>query len=339
MRAQTQRRQASGLVARPDLLLVAAIVAFAGALTGIASSDDGRDDLARAVSQLPWPAIGAGLVLPVLMGIHYLCAAFALRAVSGRRLALLRTTSVQLAAAAANRVIPNGIGGAGVNLRYLLRAGSTPGAASSSLAALALVGGATDAAYTATVTALGPTVGLLGAAHELRTLTAGGLRAGQQHYWVVIAALAIVAVVSVVRMRGDVVTGLASGARQSLTHAWELARRPRRLAVAAAASAATTVVLSVGFLVAVSVWGHAANALPAGAIVAIYLVASAVGGAAPLPAFFGVTEASLIGGLVLGGYSPTSALISVVIFRGLTFWLPLPVGVVAARRLLRANAL
>lgn len=337
MRGQVQQGQAVRLVARPELV-VAVIATSACALIGI-SRDDRGDNLATALSHLPWLAIGAGLVLPLLVAIHFLCAAIALRAVSDPRLALRPTTFVQFAAAATNRIIPNGVGGAGVNLRYLLRAGITPGAASSSLAALALVGAATDAAYAATVTTVGPAVGLTGAAHELRTLTAGGLRAGQQHSWLVIAAVATAAAVVFVRIRGSVVASLAAGARQALTHAWELACRPRRLAAAAAASAATTVVLSAGFLMAVDVWGHAATPLPAGAVVAIYLVAAAVGGATPLPPVLGVTEATLIGALVLGGYSSPSALVSVFIFRALTYWLPLPVGVVAARRLRHASLL
>jgi uncharacterized membrane protein YbhN (UPF0104 family) len=47
----------------------------------------------------------------------------------------------------------------------------------------------------------------------------------------------------------------------------------------------------------------------------------------------------LIGGLVLAGYSSGSALLSVIIFRAVTYWLPLPVGLWAARRLRRANLL
>jgi len=45
-----------------------------------------------------------------------------------------------------------------------------------------------------------------------------------------------------------------------------------------------------------------------------------------LPAFCGVTEAALVGGLVLAHYSSGSAVLAVAIFRGVTYWLPLPIG-------------
>ena len=72
---------------------------------------------------------------------------------------------------------------------------------------------------------------------------------------------------------------------------------------------------------------------------AIYLVAAAMGTTTPLPAFFGVTEVALVGALVLGGYTSGSAIVAVVIFRAVSYWLPLPVGVWAARRLRRADLL
>jgi uncharacterized membrane protein YbhN (UPF0104 family) len=63
-----------------------------------------------------------------------------------------------------------------------------------------------------------------------------------------------------------------------------------------------------------------------------------LGGATPLPAFVGVTETALVGGLILSGYSSGSAILAVVIFRLITYWLPLPLGVLAARNL-RTQAL
>jgi uncharacterized membrane protein YbhN (UPF0104 family) len=319
---------------RPEAALAAAALAAAGALM-LLGSDDWGDDLDANLSGLPWPAVVAALVLPVVVVVHFVCAAVALRAVSGRRLGLRATTQAQLAAAATNRLVPNGIGGAGVNLRYLLRAGATPGAASSSLAALAVIGAATDAAYVGAVTTLGPAVGLSGGAHELHALAAGGLRAGSQPALLLLAGAGLV-VFFAIRRRGH---GVAAGAGEAVRHAAELARRPRRITAAALASTATTVVLSAGFLLCVLAWGRSANPLPAGAIVAVYLVASAIGGATPLPPFLGATEAALVGGLVLGGYSSASAILCVVLFRVMTYWLPLPVGVLAAHRLRRANLL
>ena len=112
-------------------------------------SDDRADDLGEALSRPPWVAGTATAVLLLLATVHYLCAALALRAVSSPQLPLRAVTGVQLAAAATNRVVPSGFGGVAVNLRYLVRAGIPEGAAVSALAALAVVGAATDTAYAA----------------------------------------------------------------------------------------------------------------------------------------------------------------------------------------------
>jgi uncharacterized membrane protein YbhN (UPF0104 family) len=97
--------------------------------------------------------------------------------------------------------------------------------------------------------------------------------------------------------------------------------------------------MSIGFVLAVDVWGQAAHPLPAGALVAVYLVAAAAGGATPLPAFLFVTELALIAALVLAGYTSGSALVAVVVFRVVTYWLPLPVGVWMGHRLRRTRLL
>jgi uncharacterized membrane protein YbhN (UPF0104 family) len=71
-----------------------------------------------------WPWVG---VVAAAIGVSYLFAALALQAAAGTRLPLPRTVLVQLAAAAANRITPAGLGGAAVNARYLTRRGLTAG--------------------------------------------------------------------------------------------------------------------------------------------------------------------------------------------------------------------
>ncbi len=302
-----------------------------------------RDGLSVRTASWPAPRVLAGLaatvglLLPLVVAVHYLSAAIAVRAVSDPRLSLGRTTLVQLAAAATDRLIPNGLGGFAINMRYLLRAGQAPGAVSSSLAELAVVGGVTDAAYTAAVTTMGPALGLSGGASELRALTARGLTTGQQYPAVLVVG--VVALLLVMRRRRWGLGAVMVATRAALVHAQALMRQPGRLLVAASASAATTVVLSLGLVASVVVWGQSTSPMPAGVLVSIYLVMAAVGGTTPLPAFFLVTEAGLVSALVLAGYTPVSALSSVVIFRAVTSWLPMPVGLAAARWLRRAEVL
>jgi uncharacterized membrane protein YbhN (UPF0104 family) len=93
------------------------------------------------------------------------------------------------------------------------------------------------------------------------------------------------------------------------------------------------VTVSAAFVVAVNSWGHASSPLPAGALIAVYLVAAAVGAAAPVPPLLCATEVALVAALTLGGYTASSAIICVIVFRAISYWLPLPIGIIAARRL------
>jgi uncharacterized membrane protein YbhN (UPF0104 family) len=305
----------------------------------LSSFEGVSDTIAAGLLGLPWVPLAAVAALGVLSSIHFLSAACAVRAVSGRRLALVPTAFAQVAAAATNRIVPNGIGGTGVNLRYLLRAGVPLGAAASGLAALLVIGGLTDAGYVAAVVALGPAIGLNGGARELSVLSTAGGHLGQSHVVTLAVVAALVAAVLIVRRRRPRLAQVAAASRQALGHARALICHPRPLGAAALASTATTVALSAGFVLAVDVWGRSASPLPAGALVAVYLVASAAGGATPLPSFFAVTEIALVAALVLGGYSSGSALVAVAVFRVVTYWLPLPVGVWMGQRLRKTRLL
>ena len=77
----------------------------------------------------------------------------------------------------------------------------------------------------------------------------------------------------------------------------------------------------------------------AGALIAVYLFASAAGGTLPLPPILGTTEIALVSALVISGYTSASAITAVLIFRAISYWLPLPIGAWAARRLRRAKLL
>ena len=317
---------------------VAALIA-AVAAAWVWVMHDQTGDATNAIMRLPWAVIACAVALVGATVVHFVCAGATLRAVSGRALPWGETGLVQLAAAATDRVVPTGMGGAALNGRYLLRSGLAPGAVATALGGLAALGAVSDAAYVAGVITLGPRLGAGGASGELKALVAQGISSGRHQWWLVAAVVGVAGTVILARLRGRLVRGGISALRHAATHAVALATSPRRLATATAASMATTAVLSVGFVTAVATWGHAVKPLPVGALIALYWAAAAAGNATPLPAFFGVTEAALIGGLVVAGYTSTSATVAVVVFRLVTYWLPLPVGIWATRRLRRVKLL
>jgi undecaprenyl-diphosphatase len=69
----------------------------------------------------------------------------------------------------------------------------------------------------------------------------------------------------------------------------------------------------------------------------VYLTAAVVSSAAPTPGGLGAVEATLVAGLHGTGMASSSALGAVLLFRLATFWLPILPGLVAFRRLQRAD--
>lgn len=133
--------------------VVAAVVAAAALGEPVADELD-VDELARSlVAALSIPGLGRVArsirlgwlaVLGGLAGLHYLAAATAVRAAGGLRGRLGETCLVQLAAAAANRLTPAGLGSAAVNVRYLSRCGLAVSEAIGAVGALGVLGGLAD---------------------------------------------------------------------------------------------------------------------------------------------------------------------------------------------------
>ena len=306
--------------------------------------EDSRDQLAAATSAtlgLPWLAMLGLSCAAALTVMHYISASLALRAAVDHRGSVTEVTQVQLAAAAANRIMPSGVGALGVNLRYLLRSGLTPGVAMSGLGVLGVVGALSDAAFGALVTGAGGDVGAPGAAGQLRRLAAHGVQAGRHAPWgLLVLAITGAVVLGVRRRQRRPGAASAEGRRPGgVRHLVSLARRPRRLSVMTLASGATTALLAIAFAVTVRAVAGPVHGTAAGALIVTYLVGSAVGGATPLPAFFGVTEAALTAGLVVAGLPAHTALVSTLVFRLVSFWAPAALGLLAAHRLRRAALL
>jgi uncharacterized membrane protein YbhN (UPF0104 family) len=104
-----------------------------------------------------------------------------------------------------------------------------------------------------------------------------------------------------------------------------------------ASSAGTTLVLGVAFAVCtVAVSGTTRDA---GAFLVAYLVGAGAAAAVPIPAGLGSTEAALVAALVAAHINTSAAVQAVLIFRLVTFWAPVPLGILAAHTLRRRRAL
>jgi len=81
------------------------------------------------------------------------------------------------------------------------------------------------------------------------------------------------------------------------------------------------------------------RSVPVASIGVVYLTGSALGSIMPTPGGLGAVEAALTAGLTAAGLPGAVAVSSVLLFRLLTFWLPVPFGWAALHFLERQQAL
>jgi uncharacterized membrane protein YbhN (UPF0104 family) len=334
------------------LLGFAAAAAVVVIGTPVADGDTGSDlwrsldATGRNLGRMPWQIAPALVVVSLL---HYVAAAIALRAASGRPLPLRESVWVQFAAAAVNRFTPAGIGGAAVNARFLTRLGLPMVQSVGTVAILGGLGAVADFLVFVVLVVAGKWVGISGGSHELTAL--GSKLKAPLH------ALGGPPLPLLLGISGAVALGVtavlwrrirahrnaraaADGSASRLRRLWrmlvELACSPTRLATLLTASAATTMLLASGF----AVGALAASAAPSvgfGSLFIGYLIGGAVGTAVPAPAAVGSTEAALVAVLITAHVPAGSALSTVLLFRLITFWAPAVVGLSAIRHLRRRH--
>ncbi|MFG2091119.1 YbhN family protein [Spirillospora sp. NPDC048824] len=283
-------------------------------------------ELLTPIGTMHWAYLPVLLLLSLL---HFVCSAVALRAASGRPIPLYQTTLTQFTAAAANRVTPGGLGAVAVNTRYLVCRGLPLPQAAVTVAAVQVAGVPAD------LLLLGAVVGLGGG--NGRLLDALGRHAAD--------AAGLVPPVPLLIAAGALLLAAGLWGRRALRSAvvgravaglTGLCRRPRDLAVVLAGSASTTLVLGLAFALSVlAVPGTAAGPADVLALVTAYLVGAAAGSAVPSPGGVGSTEAALVAALAALGIAAGPALYAVLLFRAVTFWAPVPLGLMACRTLRR----
>lgn len=316
---------------RWPVVAVLAACLLAAAVGPPLAGEDGAGELAESawdfaggLGWAPWvivPAVG------VLSALHYLCAAITLRAAAGVRLRLPEVVSAQLAAAAASRIVPAGLGGLTVNSRYLACRGLAAAQAVASVTVVKLAGFVTHLGLWTLAVALGASaLPVKVPKYALPLLAAAG------------AVIAMVALGWALcrRRRPGTVRRIWSDAARAVVG---LRGRRRDLLILFAGSAGTPVVLGTAFAISVAATTGTPSPGRMVTLLAVYLFGTAAGNAVPLPAGTGSSEAALIAALVAVGLPVAGAAQSVVIFRAVTFWAPVPFGILAARRLRKAGAL
>ncbi len=281
-----------------------------------------RVNLIRVVRHADWRWT---LVALVASALTYAAAATSLSGFVLERLKFARTLLAQVAASFVTLVTPAAVGGAALNIRYLQRSGLSPARATASVGAAQVVAFLIHTLLLVIFAALTGTVHI----HSLTPPTwAYAVLAGL--LVLILAAIAMPPGRRLLRAR------LTPALGQVLPRLLDLAQNPRKLAEGVGGALALTAFYVLCLAACVRALG---GSVPLVGVAVVYLTGSAIGSAAPTPGGLGAIEVALSAGLTAAGLPSATALGAVLLFRLLTFWLPVPVGWIAFSLLERRGAL
>jgi glycosyltransferase 2 family protein len=276
-------------------------------------------DLIRHANWL-WTVAALGL-----SALTYVGAAWSLSGFVLERLNLVRTFLAQVAASFVTLVTPAAVGGVALNIRYLRRAQVTPADA------VASVGVSQVIAFVLHTLMLVIFAALTGASQSILI---------RPPTWTYIALAVLVAVIlaflAVPAGRKLLLSRLTPLLGEVIPRLLDVAQKPAKLAEGIGGMVLVTAAYIGCLAVSVRAFG---GSLPVVAVAVVYLTGSAIGSAVPTPGGLGAVEAALTAGLTAAGLHGATAISSVLLFRAVTFWLPVPLGWAALSYLQRRDAL
>jgi uncharacterized membrane protein YbhN (UPF0104 family) len=288
---------------RPTTILtwvgvLVALYLVAGQLTGV--------NLARLAGQADPVWIGISVLASAAT---YVGAAYAVIGFVPERLSVWRTTAVQVALDFVRLLAPTAVGAVAINVRYLTRLGVPGPAATASLAASQLM------SFVVSV-ALLPVLGALTGRNVTPNAPGIGVVAG-----VLAGAAVVIGVVTLwPTARARVLGWGRRFVATALPRLAEVAQRPVKLAQGVGGSLLITLSYVAALYASVRAFG---GDVPIALVAVVYVTGNAVGSAVPTPGGLGAVEAVLTGGLTAIGVPAAVAVPAVLLFRLVTFWLPL----------------
>jgi glycosyltransferase 2 family protein len=266
-----------------------------------------------------------GVAALALSAVTYTGATLSLSGFVAERLGFLRTLLVQVAGSFVTLVTPAAVGGVALNVRYLQRR-NIPAPV-----AVASVGVSQVVAFVLHILLLAVFAAISG------TGAKSPIRAPTWAYFVV-AGLVVLAggVLAIPSGRRLVRARLSPTFGQVLPRLLEVAQHPRKLAEGFGGS----LLLSLSYILCLSACVAAfGRSVPIAKIGFVYLTGSAIGSIIPTPGGLGAVEAALTAGLTAAGVPGAVAVSAVLLFRLLTFWVPVPLGWAALNFLERKHDL
>ena len=261
----------------------------------------------------------------ILSALSYVGATWQLSGFVLEHLRPVRTFLAEVACSFVTLVTPAAVGGAALNIRYLRKADVAPADAAAS------VGVAQVVALVLHLILLVIFAALTGATHGT------SIRPPEWSYFVLAVLVAVVLVVFAVPAgRRLLLSRLTPTLGQVIPRLLDLAQRPVKLAEGLGGTLLVTSAYIGCLAVCVRAFG---GSLPFVAVAVVYLTGNAIGSAVPIPGGIGTVDAALSAGLTAAGLHGTVAFSSVLLFRTVTFWLPVPIGWTALNYLQRHEAM
>ena len=279
----------------------------------------------RFLDELRTAHLGWVVVVAVMSALTYLGAGLGMVGAVPVRLPFWSVTMAQLASSFSNRVTPAKVGGMATNVRFLQKQDLTMPMAASAVG-------------------LNTVAGLL---VHISLLVLAGLVASQDVALPVPDVETTALVVTILILVSGLIMILPAGRklltkyllpalRAGASAIAAIAKTPTKLLALFAGSAIITLSYTVAMIASLNAFG--ADVAVATAAV-VYLAGAAVATAAPTPGGVGATEAALIAGYTVVGVDASTAFAAVLLFRLMTFWLPILPGWLALVWLNRSGRL
>ena len=281
-----------------------------------------RDSIPAVLRSADWRW---GIAALGLSALTYAGAALSLTGFVTERLSFGLTVLAQLASSFVTLVTPAAVGGAAVNIRYLQRR-KIPAAI-----AAASVGVSQVVAFVLHISLLVIFIALTG------TNERNPIKLPAVAYFVIAGLVAIAAAAAALPAGRRLLRArVAPTINQVLPQLLQIAQHPRKLTEGIGGA----LLLSAAYIGCLAVCVKAlGGSIPIASVAVVYLTGSAIGSLVPTPGGLGAIEAALSAGLTAAGMPGAAAVSAVLLYRLLTFWLPVPIGWVALKYLERRQAL
>ncbi|MGR4881988.1 YbhN family protein [Streptomyces sp. LARHCF249] len=281
-------------------------------------------DFATIVGEAQWGWVGAALAFSAL---SYVAAAMSLLGFVPERVSFLRTVVAQVAGSFVKLVAPAAVGGVALNTRFLQRAGVRPGLAVASVGASQLFG---LASHILLLLSFGYLTGTEKTPEMTpsRTVIAGLLT----------VAVLVLVVTAVPFMRKFVATRVRALFAGVVPRMLDVLQRPQKLVTGIGGMLLLTGCFVMCLDASIRAFGGG-QAISYASIAVVFLAGNALGSAAPTPGGMGAVETTLTLGLIAAGLEKEVAISAVLLFRLMTFWLPVLPGWISFNFLTRKEAI